>query len=374
MSFNEPIFTPEEINENEQKKAALNKLLLSGDGILMLGSGCSATIYPTWDELMKLLSEDCCRKDKKFLSASQSGEDPLVFVDKVKKFLGDNHYYNLIFRIFKEKQKTHEKYHEALCNLLNKNKIKGITTTNYDLVLENALVSVRGKSTQPIYIDSDIEQARIFEFFLSLNNGDVPIGIFHIHGVHDKKGSIILSRSEYEEKYGFKVKRLPEDIYNSVKHGKMSEVEFADLLNDYGMKWTLHYKILWSLFATRRLIFLGFSFNDPYFNKMLEFVSKDLHTNGYEQHFLILRISKQEEKENAKTRATELKESYGIETIFFEDNENKKGLENFIFEMEKTVNNQDVPAKEDKIMPPEGDFGGNEELTKNLIQQFKGKT
>lgn len=373
LGSNEQIFTPDELDENEQKKAALNKLLLSGEGILMVGAGCSASTFPTWGKLMDLFYERSCRKKKGFSPFDPAKEDILDFADRVKKWIGDEDYYNFIDQKFKEKGHPYEKYHETLCKLLSLKKLRGITTTNYDKILDQALVSVTKNYAEPIYIDPDIEPARIFEYLLSFSDNEIPMRIFHIHGVYDKRQSIILSKSEYQEKYGFKLFKPPDEIYKAIMQGNISEMGFSDLLGSYGVRWTLHYKILWSLFATRRLIFLGFSLTDPYFNKMLEFVSKDLHPNGYMQHFLILRISKQEEKEAAKTKATELKESYGIETIFFEDDENKKGLENFIFEMEKTINNQDVSAKEDKIMSPANNLDGNEELTKNLIQHFKAK-
>lgn len=371
MEPSKPIFTPEEIYENEQKRAALIKLLLSGEGILMAGAGCSASIYPNWEKFIELLCEASRQKKEDFPAFNPQTDDLLSFAENVKKCIGDELYYSLIFRTFREKEKTHERFHEVLCRLLVRNRLKGITTTNYDLVLENALVAVTRKRAFPIYINSSIEPARIFEFLLSLNGGLIPQRIFHIHGVCDQPDSIILSQLEYEEKYGFKQRKPPNTIFEAVREGTMNENEFSDLLNSYGFIWTRHYKILWSLFATRRLIFLGFSLTDPYFNKMLEFVSKDLHTYGYEQHFFVLRISSLEEKERAKTRAKELKESYGIETILFEENKSNKGLENFIFEIERAVSDKVTLIKEDEIIQSKGGLEGDEELTKRLIQLSK---
>ena len=37
--------------------------------------------------------------------------------------------------------------------------------------------------------------------------------------------------------------------------------------------WTLHRKLLWAVLATRRVVFIGFSMEDPYFDNMLETVS-----------------------------------------------------------------------------------------------------
>lgn len=56
-----------------------------------------------------------------------------------------NYFYNVVFQCFKPKnpgEKRYEKFHQVLCRLLEAGKLKGITTTNYDPVFEDALSSV----------------------------------------------------------------------------------------------------------------------------------------------------------------------------------------------------------------------------------------
>jgi hypothetical protein len=369
----EPIFSPEEIKVNELKKRKLLDLLASGDGILMAGAGCTATIYPDWLGFVELLNNEAVGRNEDFIAFDPGKEDFLTFADRVKDCIGPDLYYNLIYRSFRQKEKTHEKFHESLCRLLCEKKLKGITTTNYDPVFENALVAVTGKAAEPIWIDSNIEQARIFEFLVSLNGGPVPKRIFHIHGVCHQKDSIVLSESEYRSKYGFKLRQPPATIFEAIQLNGMTQQQFLDALNDYGLVWTIHRKILWSLFATRRLIFIGFSLNDPYFNKMLEFVSKDLHTYDYEMHFLVLRVSSYQEKDRAYAKAKQLKQQFGIETILFEENESNTGLENFVFELEGAVIGETVP-EETKVAHSDGQpTEDSEELTKQLIEISKGR-
>jgi hypothetical protein len=289
----------------------------------------------------------------------------------VKSCVGADPYYNLIFRSFKEKEQTHEKFHESLCRLLHNKKLRGITTTNYDPVFEFALNAVTKEQVKSICIDSNMEQARIFEFLMSLNDVNSRKGILHIHGYCDQKDSIILSKSEYESKYGFKLLQPASTIFDSIQRNEMDEAQFSGLLKDYGLVWTTHRKIMWSLFATRRLIFIGFSLSDPYFNKMLEFVSNDLHTYGYDMHFLILRIKTVEEKDRAKIKATQLKEKFGIETIFYEEDESNTGLENFVFEMEKEMNFDGGAEQIAEAIVLKHEQEDDEILTQKLINESK---
>lgn len=142
--------------------------------------------------------------------------------------------------------------------------------------------------------------------------------------IKQQKDSIILSKSEYESKYGFRLQTPPGSIYDAIKDGGISQERFTELMKDFAIEWTIHRKLLWSFFATRRLIFLGFSLDDPYFNKMLEFVKTDLHPHGYSIHYLILRVITEADKTRAKARSAYLKKNFGIETILYQENKSNK--------------------------------------------------
>jgi DNA-binding LacI/PurR family transcriptional regulator len=333
----EQIFTSIELEENNQKRLRLFELVSSEDSILMVGAGCSASIYPNWSQFMNKLQTESTNSKSTFSPYDGEKEDFLAFAERAKQCLGDDKYYNLIYTEFKPKPKSHEKYHEILCSLLNDGKFKAITTTNYDIALENAFATVtRNGADNSVWIDSVLEPAKIFEFLLSLNHAEVPKRILHLHGRYEHRNSIILSEQEYKSKYGFSITKPTTTIYQDIQSSSISEREFENLLYQHGYVWTQHRKILWSLFATRRVIFIGFSLNDPYFKKMLDFVREDLHTNGYDVHYLILRITA-ENKDRSLAVAKNLK-NHGVETVFFEDDENFKGLERFIYEMEESVN------------------------------------
>ena len=111
--------------------------------------------------------------------------------------------------------------------------------------------------------------------------------------------------------------------------------------------------------------------NDPYFNKMLEFVSADLHTYHSEAHYIVLRITK-ENKVRIMSFAMMLKQKYGIQTVFFEDNNEYKGLERFIQEMNNSINNEskDLDNKHIQIADI---IAGDVDLTANLFKISREK-
>lgn len=72
---------------------------------------------------------------------------------------------------------------------MEEGKLKGITTTNYDPVFEDALNSVTLRNEGGVRIDKRIAPAKIFEFMFSLNKGNMPKRILHLHGVYEKQAN-----------------------------------------------------------------------------------------------------------------------------------------------------------------------------------------
>ena len=95
--------------------------------------------------------------------------------------------------------------------------------------------------------------------------------------------------------------------------------------------------MLWAVLATRRVVFIGFSMEDPYFDNMLETVSTDLWTWDKSIHFAIMSISSKDaeiQKINLKDSATK----YGVSTVFYEDSDNlHQGLDQIVDELMKRV-------------------------------------
>lgn len=321
----EGTLTKEELAANNRRKKSLIEFISSGDAILMAGAGCSGSLYPAWPDFMTALGQAAKNHEPSF---NYDNNDFLEFADKVKECLGNDRYYSFIYQTFKPGAKKHEQFHEILCRL----PFKGITTTNYDTILESALNVVISNPHNSLHFEGSTK-SKIHEFLMSLNhNRSLPKRVAHLHGIYDEHASIVLGGKEYASKYGFSIHQ-EDTLFDRVKEG-ITKDEFQEALVTYGYEWPLRRKLLWSLLATRRIVFVGFSMDDPYFRKILECVKEDLGTYYSESHFLVLRVTK-EGYERSLSFSKRLKDDYGIETVFYFDDEgNYSGLSQFIAELD----------------------------------------
>ena len=339
----EETLSKEQLATNDRRKGALLELIASGDAVLMAGAGCSGGLYPPWPKFVAELQSAAIAHDPKFNGGSS--DDFLTFADNVKNCLGDDKYYAFIYKTFKPGTQKHRLEHEVLCRL----PFRAITTTNYDLVLESALNVVFPNPANSLHFEG-ATKTKIHEFLMSMNhNKNLSRSVAHLHGVYDQPDSIVLGGKEYSSKYGFLLTDQPDTIYDQIQKG-LSPAEFEQALVTYGYQWPLRRKLLWALLATRRIVFIGFSLNDPYFLKMLDYVKDDLATYYSESHFLILRVTKNDH-ERSMAFADRLNADYGIETVFFFDEPGDySGLAKFIQELD--VLNEVVPFADKVVEEP----------------------
>lgn len=296
------IFTPEEREKNEKRKRELIELVASRESVLIVGAGSSVRVgYVDWSRLLKELEDLAIACGEDFEKNDIKREkDPLEYAEDIKSHIDKtgnlDKYHALLYKLFKPKTKTpsFDDLHKKLVAL----PFRGILTTNYDTVLEAALAEKKPSTAidNSLVIDSR-SAARVDEFFRAMIDRRMTRRIAHLHGKFDPPDSIILSVKDYEKAYGLK---LP---INQEQRDR---------------DWTLRRKFLWAIFATRRVVFIGFSMRDPYLNKMLETVSTDLWEWGKSTHFAIMSISLQN-ADTDKQEAKLLKNKYGVDTVFYED-------------------------------------------------------
>lgn len=361
-------FTSEQLKENDLAIAELIDFIKSGDAILMAGAGCSGSLFPAWGAFVDKLEEAAVQVDPNFTSDKTKF---LSFADKVKECLQSDRYYNLIFETFQPGEPPHLPFHEALCRL----PFKAITTTNYDLVLEHAFTAVSGTRIDSLHFEGTTK-TKIHQFLRSLNfNKNLKKMIVHLHGTYDAEDSIVLGGKEYSSKYGFELDENEDTLLDQLQTGELSEDRLKELLVKYGYEWPMRRKLLWSLLATRRIVFLGFSMSDPYFIKMLDFVKSDLSTYNSDSHFLILRVTPSQIPK-AVEQAARLKSEYGIRTVFFEDEDGKyPGMGNFISEIENAINGRQRPVAKavEAVEVAEAVSVGNKALTDKLFSLSKAQ-
>ena len=326
------IFTPEERDENAKRKRELIELVASEEAVLIVGAGSSVRVgYPDWPCLLKKLEDlanecgDGLKPDEKIRE-----EDPLTYAEDIKSHIYDkkgnlHRYHNLLYTSFARKTVSPDALHKKLVLL----PFRGILTTNYDFVLEEALAAT-GQPAGPdtaLVINEDYA-APIHEFLMAMIDTRVPRRIVHLHGRYDVPDSIILSRKDYQSAYeGTSNLNLPNE---NQKQRRSS--------------WKLHRKLLWAILATRRVVFAGFSMRDPYLNEMLDVVSNDLWRWDKSTHYAIMGLSP---CKSEISKATQLKSDFGIDTVFYEDFDNShQGLDGIVTEIAERCNVEEQPAIE----------------------------
>ena len=318
---NQEIFTPEERDKNSEQKQDLIELVASGEAILIVGAGSSKRVeYPDWSgllEQLELLARKCNDSFKQDLGKRENY--PLEYAEDIKSHIckktGNlDRYHALLQELFGPKTPQFKDFHRKLVML----PFRGILTTNYDTVLEAALGNIEPASAydNSLVIDQS-SVARVHEFLMAMNNDKrMTRRIAHLHGKFDISDRVILSINDYRRAYPLN----PTD---------------ENSREDYESR--LRFKLLWSVLATRRVVFVGFSMNDPYLNKILQVVSNDLWRWDKSIHYTILSISRRSADES-KERAEWLKSEYGIGTVFYEHfgenlDDPYQGLDHIVDEM-----------------------------------------
>lgn len=308
--------------KSEETKKRLVSLLKKGEAILLVGSGSSKLAdYPLWDELLDALR-------RQFAPGIQmpAGEyDRLKFASIIKQHAcnrqSEKAYFKFLERQFDPHHvgKTHDEFHSVLVSF----KFKGIVTTNYDTVLESAITEKRINENELYRVCDSIDLCekdksyRVSDYLRSLAIITDYQSALHLHGYYKNPESMILTEDDYLIQYGY-----------VDSNGKKTQVPLD----------TLHRKVIWSLFATHSVVFIGFSMRDPFFMELLEVVRNDLNLDGDILHFAIL-------PENEKERAPLLSQNYCVQPIYYSISTNgmsggvndHSGLRRLIYEMADEV-------------------------------------
>lgn len=316
------IFSPDELTENIQRKRELIELVASKEAVLMVGAGSSVRVgYVNWDGLLNQLEDLAGSCGNGFARVhSWKENDPLGYAARLKSHIqcygAAEMYSNLIYDLFKTRSPACDGFHRTLVSL----PFRGLLTTNYDTVLEAALGLQETESAHDnSLVISRNTGGRVNEFLMKMNNDKrFPHRIAHLHGRFDFAESIILDSKDYEDAY---------DTNPTDDNGER-KIQNRNI-------WTLHRKLLWAVLATRRVVFVGFSMNDPYFNEMLKIVSADLWRWEKSIHYAINSIARDSAKDT-KISAEHLKSRYGVATVFYEVVGNDHtGLDHIIDEIAK---------------------------------------
>lgn len=308
----ESFITEKDLSENRDAENELIDLVVSGESVALVGSGFSQGCgFPTWEELLNKLRDraDAMDPDWEYSPPYESlldyGND---IHDCIVAARGGEAFGDEVGRIFRDAEQALEtagsfdpdihgeplvaapraglqRFHLRLAGL----PFRGILTTNYDHLLEGALVG-SGRCSErpqpvPVYRGPPM---LVSQAIRNLAVGDSPRYVVHLHGEYSLPATVILTGKQYSEAYG---------LENSHR---------SRLFN-----------LLFGIMITRRLVFVGFGLRDPYIEKMLEQASVFEWSWGEPIHFAILPRSETGWPEEKK-QASRLKKELGIQAVFYE--------------------------------------------------------
>ena len=272
----------EEQKREIERKRELIKLIRSGEAVLIVGAGSSKRVgYLDWYELLEKLENLACECGGRFKRNKKKREDkPLEYAEDIKSHIIKQKandlavYYALLERLFEPREFSADKlqFHKTLVTL----PFKGILTTNYDVVLEEALKdSERSSGYEKSFIVNKDAAGQVHRFFLAMNAAN-ELAIAHLHGKYDDPTNIILSSKDYERAYdGLAISKETSRLIHHLTSLLVPPLLESSFFNSHSenqvqrsTEWTLHRKLLWAVLATCRVVFIGFSMEDPYFKKM----------------------------------------------------------------------------------------------------------
>jgi SIR2-like domain len=296
----------EKLADNRSHREAMLATIASGEAIAFVGAGLSAPLrYPSWPALLAKL-HDRANQFSQFNPPETTKADALLYAEEIcNHFTAHNalpEFKNILGREYAPRPSganfspTH--------NRLVKLPFRTFVTTNYDSCLELALSDNEIREGKPPCPDSSViikkngqDRHRVSFFLRSIteSGGNRDRRIAHLHGRHDDTENIILTTSDYVESYGVTL------------NGKQPQ--------HYQV--TLHRLLVWSLLATRKMVFFGCSMDDPYIKVFLNMVARDLWEQGQMSHFVVLPID-----EGSALSVDGLSQQllrFGLQPVFFDN-------------------------------------------------------
>ncbi len=297
---------PEALNEKTLQRLA--EALRQDRPIAFVGSGTSARArYPLWGQLMDLLEAEV--KDRslpippKALMRIAREPDLLWRAQEYRDHLRDEDYHQFLRATF---QPNEQPIDDCLRDLVAL-PFRHVITTNYDRVLEDAHAEARPSERLEQFRWSDDEAQR--EFISRLGDPAYARRYVYLHGRWDNPASIVLTDEDYERMY----------------------VRSADTSRK-----------LFALFATQRVVFVGFSLSDPDLMHLLREMKSDMG-RGAARHFAIVPLDSWEEQAVVRRR---LVGKFGIEPLFYQATADHQGLADALARLRALVSPAPMPTTE----------------------------
>lgn len=243
----------------------------------LVGAGTSVRAgYPAWGALLDRMHQvvlehhDVAPRTQRNLL---NQPDLLWRAQEYRQRLGEDEYAAFLRETFRDLPMS-KRLDPMLLSLVSL-PFNHILTTNYDNVLECAHAQVQHSLPESV---EWTQEGKLRDFLLNLSSPERRY--VHLHGRASEPRSVVLTDQDYVDRYARSV--------------------------------DAHRK-LFAIFATQRLVFVGFSLTDPELAALLREVHVSI-TAGSARHFALLALKDDEDDTLERRR---LKQKYGIDAIFY---------------------------------------------------------
>lgn len=309
------ILTAEQAKAQAQVLESLSEVIRSGEAVLLVGSGCSMPMFPSWGELVQELAAVAAQcVPGGFTLPDRLKSDELEALQYIRDAMAKNQnghhcldrYEQRLIRLFEMNDRQPTTLHELLVAL----PFRGYLTTNYERLIERALDQARGPYEESRWIDVQTASPYfIGKAVRAMAYPAAPDRVIHLHGVNDRPEGMVLTTDDYRRAYEIPGTGNAETTSSVTRY----RPPYARVL-------------LAALMMTRRVVFVGFGLRDPFLMRVLQAVTEHSWEWNEPIHYAIMPI----EETDAQTRweqAEHLRATYGIEVLFYEvHNHDHRGL------------------------------------------------
>jgi hypothetical protein len=296
--------TEQELADNEERFLRLAEVVAGGQAVALVGAGSSISAgYPSWNVLLEALASVAERCASGFLG-QPAVENKLEYAQAIRDWITRarslEHFHAEIGKLFIRKP-TLTPFHDDLLNL----PFRAFTTTNYDTSLQAAAVRTGRVATRPTGLPVwQTDPRQVGDAIRALTDGPCLEYIIHLHGLcgaergEGQAHTIVLTADDYETAYGLNLSGRSRRRRQSTEMPRLRMVLLALLL-------------------TRRVVFVGFSLDDPFVTEVLLSCAELGWHWGQSDHFAIMPIAA-ESAVAARANAERLKRDLAVESIFYE--------------------------------------------------------
>jgi hypothetical protein len=284
----------------------LAKAVASERPLALVGAGLSvAAGLPTWSALLDEMEAQLPELHPEYAQALRSEPDLLWRAEEYRRLVGESAYQTLLRARFSAPNALHPSDPSVA---LVKLPFRHFLTTNYDDVLLKAHELAHLEAPRVLNWSRE-DDVRAFIF--SLRDGAASRFILHVHGHHSDTKTMVLTDNDYTERY----------------------VRSSDTARK-----------LFAIFTTERVVFAGFSLNDPDLMALLREVNATIRADE-PRHFAIMGLQK---RVNEILERNRLRKRYGVEPVFYD---NADGSHLGLVETLEFLSQQRQPSKSTSAAP-----------------------